>query len=104
MWNLLGNTDLFENLVGDDGEYDAHVHLAQMVTLLGEPPPLLLKREKLCRERKLDGVIVNPKGKECTTMNEYWGGAFFDEEGTLHCQNARLKVFSTTLTNTLVSL
>ncbi|KAG6168525.1 hypothetical protein E4U22_002683 [Claviceps purpurea] len=83
MWNLLGNTHLFENPIGDDGEYDAHVHLAQMVTLFGEPPPLLLKRELLCRENKLDGVILNPKGKECKTMNEYWGGPFFDEEGCM---------------------
>ncbi|KAG6157327.1 hypothetical protein E4U26_005130 [Claviceps purpurea] len=82
IWNL-GNTHLFENPIGDDGEYDAHVHLAQMVTLFGEPPPLLLKRELLCRENKLDGVILNPKGKECKTMNEYWGGPFFDEEGCM---------------------
>ncbi|KAG6185880.1 hypothetical protein E4U10_005927 [Claviceps purpurea] len=83
MWNLLGDNDLFENSVGDDGEYDAHVHLAQLISLFGEPPPFLVKRERLCRENKLGVAIVNPRGKECKTMNEYWGGPFFDDEGCM---------------------
>ncbi|KAG6149254.1 hypothetical protein E4U37_006920 [Claviceps purpurea] len=40
MWNLLGDNDLFDNSLGDDGEYDAHVHLAQLVSVSGEPPAL----------------------------------------------------------------
>jgi serine/threonine-protein kinase SRPK3 len=36
MWNLLENVSLFHRPAGEDGEYDAHVHLAQMVTLLGD--------------------------------------------------------------------
>ncbi|KAG6108857.1 hypothetical protein E4U14_003460 [Claviceps sp. LM454 group G7] len=83
MWNLLGNTDLFDNSVGEDGKYDAHVHLAQMISQFGKPPPLVVKRERLCRENKLGFVIVNPRGKECETMNEYWGGPFFDDEGCM---------------------
>ncbi|KAG6149255.1 hypothetical protein E4U37_006921 [Claviceps purpurea] len=82
MWNLVQDTDLFENSIGDDGEYDAHVHLAQMASRLGAPPRLLIERERLCRQNKQDD-LVNPKGKECETMNEYWGGPFFDDEGCM---------------------
>ncbi|KAG6052654.1 hypothetical protein E4U17_005569 [Claviceps sp. LM77 group G4] len=83
MWNLLGDVDLFENSVGEDGKYDAHVHLAQLISMAGKAPALLVRRERLCRENKLDRAIVNPRGKECETMNEYWGGPFFDDEGCM---------------------
>ncbi|KAG6222664.1 hypothetical protein E4U26_005131 [Claviceps purpurea] len=82
MWNLVQDTDLFENSIGDDGEYDAHVHLAQMASRLGAPPRILIERERLCRQNKQDD-LVNLKGKECETMNEYWGGPFFDDEGCM---------------------
>lgn len=26
---------------------------------------------------------MNQKGKECETMNEFWGGPFFDEDGCI---------------------
>lgn len=35
----------------------------------------------MCRKVKLGRVIMNQKGKECETMNEFWGGPFFDEDG-----------------------
>ncbi|KND93789.1 Serine/threonine-protein kinase SRPK, partial [Tolypocladium ophioglossoides CBS 100239] len=38
MWNLLEDVNLFDRPAGEDGEYDPHVHLAQMVSLLGDPP------------------------------------------------------------------
>ncbi|TWU70376.1 hypothetical protein ED733_000055 [Metarhizium rileyi] len=81
MWNLLEDISLFNRPAGDDGEYDAHVHLAQMVSVLGDPPKLLIERERMCRKAKLGRVIINQKGKECETMNEFWGGPFFDSNG-----------------------
>ncbi|OAQ58757.1 kinase domain-containing protein [Pochonia chlamydosporia 170] len=83
MWNLLENTSLFDHPAGDDGQYDAHGHLAHMVSMLGDPPAVLIQRERMCRKAKLGRVIVNPKGKECEIMNEFWGGPFFDKDGTL---------------------
>ncbi|KAF5599293.1 kinase domain-containing protein [Fusarium pseudoanthophilum] len=81
MWNMLENTSLFESIVGEDGEYDAHIHLAQILSLLGEPPEALVNRERVYRKLKLGRTIENPRGKACETMNEYWGGPFFDENG-----------------------
>ncbi|KAF5611578.1 kinase domain protein [Fusarium subglutinans] len=79
MWNMLENTSLFENIVDKDGDYDAHIHLAQIVSLLGEPPESLVKRERVYRNLKLGRTIESPIGKGCETMNEYWGGPFFDQ-------------------------
>ncbi|KAM3503432.1 hypothetical protein MY11210_008716 [Beauveria gryllotalpidicola] len=83
MWNLLEDVSLFGRPAGNDGEYDAHVHLAQMVSLIGDPPEELIAREKLFRTHRLDKSIENQRGQECNTMNEYWGGPFFNSEGRI---------------------
>ena len=90
MWNLLEDTSLFNRPAGEDGEYDAHVHLAQMVSILGDPPAAVIQREQMCRKAKLGRLIINQKGKECETMNEFWGGPFFDNDGT--SRNAKLQI------------
>ncbi|KAK9442292.1 tyrosinase precursor [Metarhizium brunneum] len=83
MWNLLEDISLFERPAGDDGEYDAHVHLAQMVSLLGDPPKLVIERERLLRQNRLKKSILNARGKECMNMNEFWGGPFFDDDDSI---------------------
>ncbi len=81
LWNLLEVLDLFGRPAGDDGECDAHVHLARLVTLLGDPPEELIERETRFREHQMKKPVMNFKGKKCLTMNEFWGGPFFDDDG-----------------------
>jgi serine/threonine-protein kinase SRPK3 len=76
MWNLLEDVTLFNRPAGEDGQYDAHVHLAQMVSLLGDPPEELIKRERNYCDHQLKTPIMNPRGEECMTMNEFWGTFF----------------------------
>ncbi|POR39058.1 Serine/threonine-protein kinase SRPK [Tolypocladium paradoxum] len=83
MWNLLEDISLFDRPAGEDGEYDAHVHLAQMVSVLGDPPEELIKRERMYRKLQLGRIVVNLRGKECKTMNEFWGGPFFDDDNQI---------------------
>ncbi|OIW34212.1 kinase domain protein [Coniochaeta ligniaria NRRL 30616] len=83
MWNLLEDINLFDRPAGEDGEYDAHVHLAQMVCLLGDPPEALIKREQLFRKHQLGTLVTNFRGKECRNMNEFWGGPFFDDHNQI---------------------
>jgi hypothetical protein len=45
MWNLLEDISLFRP-ADDGGEYDAHVHLAQMVSLFGDTPEKVIERER----------------------------------------------------------
>ncbi len=80
MWNLLEDVSLFDRPAGEDGEYDAHIHLAQMVTLLGDPPEELIQRERSFRKHRLQKPVANPRGNECKNMNEFWGGPFFDDD------------------------
>ncbi|KAI0103705.1 kinase domain protein [Nemania sp. FL0031] len=83
LWNLLEDVTLFERPAGEDGGYDAHVHLAKMTSLLGRPPEALITRERIYRSHKLPKPIVNPKGKVCKNMNEFWGGPFFDDDNQI---------------------
>ncbi|KAJ8120195.1 hypothetical protein ONZ43_g3033 [Nemania bipapillata] len=79
LWNLLEDVTLFDRPAGEDGGYDAHVHIAKMAALLGHPPEALITRERLYRHHRLPKPIVNPRGKVCKNMNEFWGGPFFDD-------------------------
>jgi hypothetical protein len=81
MWNMLEDVDFFGRPAGKDGQYDAQVHLAEMVSLLGPPPEQVIETEQYFRTAYLRGAITNPRGRACATMNEYWGGPFFDENG-----------------------
>ncbi|KAI1125590.1 kinase domain protein [Nemania abortiva] len=83
MWNLLEDVTLFDRPADKDGEYDAHIHLAQMVSLLGDPPQELIERERLFREHRLQPPVINLRGKECKSMNEFWGGPFFDDDNRI---------------------
>lgn len=80
MWSLLEDISLFDRPAGEDGKYDAHVHLAQMVTLLGDPLAEIIEREKRFRSHELEEPVFNQRGKQCKTMNEFWGGPFFDDD------------------------
>ncbi|KAM0429731.1 hypothetical protein ACHAPT_006337 [Fusarium lateritium] len=84
MWNMLEDVNLFGRPASEDGEYDAHVHLAKMVSLLGPPPAEVIEAERYFRKDHFKRPITNPKGKECTTMNEYWGGPFFDDNDQIY--------------------
>jgi hypothetical protein len=93
MWNLLENVSLFDKLAGEDGEYDAHVHLAHMINLLGPPPEELVERERICRRyQAFTPPIENPRGILCENTNQYWGGPFFDENGKSTTSVGNLKV------------
>ncbi|KAI0877489.1 kinase domain protein [Hypoxylon argillaceum] len=88
MWNLLEDVTLFDRPAGKDGEdYDAHIHLAQMASLLGDPPDDLIIRERYFSQFRLGGPIMNLRGKECMTMNEFWGGPFFNDDNQLLCRD-----------------
>ncbi|KAF4949126.1 hypothetical protein FGADI_9130 [Fusarium gaditjirri] len=71
MWNLLEDISLFDRPAGKDGEYDAHVHLAQMVSLLGDPPEELIKRERIYHQNFRSDLLGGGKalGDTVTGLN-----------------------------------
>lgn len=74
---MQGN-DLFENdyMSDADGNYDAHAHLAQMISYLGPPPKELVEEERKSRSMEISpgGYVINTRGEQCKTVCEYWEG------------------------------
>ena len=73
--------DLFINLKDEQGHYNVHAHIAQMIALLGPPPIALLKREKIFRKLTFTPEVQNPKGQPCGNAFQYFGGPFFYDNG-----------------------
>lgn len=74
------NRDLFEPIT-TDGKYDARVHIAQMIALLGHPPLEFLESERKWRDVPWCQPCPNDAGHECFFPREFWGGPFFNDDG-----------------------
>lgn len=75
------DADLFSNLQDEDGQYNAHAHLAQMVSVFGPPPTSLVKRAKYASKKKWEPKFQNHRGELCSNASEFFGGPFFDGNG-----------------------
>ncbi|KAL4967528.1 kinase-like domain-containing protein [Aspergillus stella-maris] len=86
MCDILSGQDLFhyQQIHDSNGRYDARRHMAQMISLLGPPPPEVIQRYLSMREsiwpehmrvrREEDGMV-------CKSSEEYFRGPFFDDDG-----------------------
>ena len=101
IWNLMENEDLFKNIRCKRGTYNGRAHLADMIALLGPPPTALLVEEKRWREVNWSHGILTAEGKLCYTAYEYYGGPFFDTEGTINANLLHRAKQSKTLTSLL---
>ena len=88
IWNLLENKDLFGQIHSSNGKYNYRKHIAQMIAFLGYPPKELLDREREARNWKWKPPIENSEGRVCTSVNDYFGGPFFDSHGKKFRQSA----------------
>lgn len=73
--------NLFRQICTGQGEYSGHLHLAEMIALIGPPPQELLRREAKIRHWKWSPAVENPAGKLCDSVKDFYGGPFFDSEG-----------------------
>lgn len=66
-----------------EGKYDSHAHIAAIIALLGPPPKELVVREREGRAWKWRHPIENASGQLCDNASAYYGGPFFDSQGTI---------------------
>lgn len=83
LWNILGSMELFQQVHGTKGQYDAKSHLAEMIALLGPPPNVLLAKSKALSEHNWPEPVMNDAGKLCNNAQEFFYGPFFNAEGGL---------------------
>ncbi|KAJ9303084.1 hypothetical protein DTO271G3_458 [Paecilomyces variotii] len=81
LWDMIGGRELFQHIHDQQGRYDAKLHIAEMVALLGPPPPEIIQRYQYMREYSWPEPIRREDGRVCETAEEYFGGPFFDDNG-----------------------
>ncbi|BCS28512.1 putative serine/threonine-protein kinase [Aspergillus puulaauensis] len=81
LWNIIGNTELFQQVHDTDSLYTAKPHLAEMVALLGPPPTQLIARSDIMAQHDWPEPVRGATGKLCSNGREFFGGPFFNEEG-----------------------
>lgn len=67
---MIENEEIFQNRENGGGEYDAKLHLAEMIALLGPPPK----------------EFVTDSGRQAKSAREHFGGPYFDSQGGLGCE------------------
>ncbi|KAJ5683318.1 hypothetical protein N7462_006483 [Penicillium macrosclerotiorum] len=81
LWDMIQGQELFRQVQDSQGRYDAKSHLAEMIALLGSPPAELLTRSEHMREVRWPMEILNDHGALCNTVEQYFDGPFFDQDG-----------------------
>ncbi|OBT98311.2 hypothetical protein VE01_03095 [Pseudogymnoascus verrucosus] len=81
LWDMIEGKELFQHIHDQEGRYDAKLHIAEMIALLGPPPPEIIQRYQYMREYSWPNPIRRDDGRVCETAEEYFYGPFFDEKG-----------------------
>ncbi|KAJ5413535.1 hypothetical protein N7465_005840 [Penicillium sp. CMV-2018d] len=81
LWDMIEGKELFRHIHDQEGRYDAKLHIAEMIALLGPPPPEILQRYQYMREYSWPQHVRREDGRLCETAEEYFCGPFFDNTG-----------------------
>ncbi|GAB1194129.1 hypothetical protein APSETT444_003370 [Aspergillus pseudonomiae] len=81
LWDMIEGKELFRHVHDQQGRYDAKLHIAEMIALLGPPPPEITQRYQYMREYSWPQPVRREDDKACGTAEEYFCGPFFDNNG-----------------------
>ncbi|KAI3005997.1 hypothetical protein CBS147346_4024 [Aspergillus niger] len=81
LWDLIEGKELFQHIHDKQGRYNAKLHMAEMVALLGPPPPEIMQRYQYMREYPWPEPVRREDDRLCETAEEYFDGPFFDTNG-----------------------
>lgn len=82
LWDMIEGKELFRHIHNQQGRYDAKMHIAEMIALLGPPPPEVIQRYQFMREYSWPEPVRREDNRVCRTAEEYFCGPFFDTNGT----------------------
>lgn len=83
LWDMIEGKELFQHIHDQQGRYDAKLHIAEMIALLGPPHPEVIQRYQFMREYSWPQPVRREDGRLCETAEEYFGGPFFDNNGMI---------------------
>ncbi|KAL4810442.1 kinase-like domain-containing protein [Aspergillus unguis] len=81
LWDLISGKELFCHIHDDQGRYDPRRHIAEMIALLGPPPPEIIQRYQYMQGYAWPEPVRREDGKVCETSEDYFDGPFFDDNG-----------------------
>ncbi|PYI04670.1 kinase domain protein [Aspergillus sclerotiicarbonarius CBS 121057] len=81
LWDMIEGKEPFQHIHDQQGRYDAKLHIAEMIALLGPPPPEILQRYQYMREYSWPEPVRREDDRICETADEYFCGPFFDHNG-----------------------
>ncbi|TPX24725.1 hypothetical protein DIZ76_010161 [Coccidioides immitis] len=81
IWDIMQGQELFHQVYDKQGHYDAKAHLAEMIALLGPPPPGLIARTYSTVGYKFPEPVRKDDGNVCENSGQYFGGPFFSKDG-----------------------
>ena len=81
LWDMIEGKELFQHIHDQEGQYDAQIHIAEMIALLGPPHPEVMQRYKYMREYVWPEPVRRKDNRVCKTAEEYFCGPFFDNNG-----------------------
>ncbi|OOG00365.1 hypothetical protein ASPCADRAFT_125 [Aspergillus carbonarius ITEM 5010] len=81
IWELIQNRILFTQARDSTLKNHPDAHLAQMIAFLGPPPQELLLRARKHRHKKWSPALRSPHGKLVKSVEEWFEGPFFDDDG-----------------------
>ncbi|PWY75338.1 kinase domain-containing protein [Aspergillus sclerotioniger CBS 115572] len=87
IWELLENRTLFTQARDSTLKNHPDAHLAQMIAFLGPPPQELLVRSREHRHWKWSPAVQSPHGKLVKSVEDWFDGPFFDDDGKFLHEN-----------------
>jgi hypothetical protein len=79
--DMVEGKELFRHIHDQKGRYDAKLHVAEMIALIGSPPPGVIQRYQYMRECSWPKPVRQEDGRVSQTAEEYFCGPFFDNNG-----------------------
>ncbi|KAL4915708.1 kinase-like protein [Aspergillus aurantiobrunneus] len=77
LWKIIEGKQLFRHIHDQEGRYDAKLHIAETIALLGPPPPQIIQRYHYMQEYLWPEPARREYGRLCQTADEYFDGPFF---------------------------
>ena len=90
---MIEGKELFQHIHDAQGRYDPKRHIAEMIALLGPPPPEILQRYQSMREYQWPEPVRREDGSACETAEEFFGGPFFDSNGMGSCLQRMIQTY-----------
>ncbi|KAL4903206.1 hypothetical protein BDW74DRAFT_169111 [Aspergillus multicolor] len=82
VWDFIQGRELFQHIYNKDGTYNLRAHIAEIIGLLGPPPPeTIAKYNSMAGTKWQEAGTRGSDSKRCESATDFFDGPFFDANG-----------------------